>query len=815
MINKENFHHKHSLKNRLVLQVSSFVVVALVLMIVLITVLLNNYLLSHAHKDLENTAFSLQQLLDQRIEYLLENTQRLAENPFIINGLIDAEGRKTYLPKLVDNFAEGRDVKSLSLLDFDGRPVFQTQQEIPDYNSSPQLRSALARELFSLYIEASGNNLLIVVPIVYYKTTQGAIVVAFDLDALSKRYRVTDENAYYKLIQGMREVVSDNFSPHKIYISHYAHAGKNTPQLQALKLDLEIGFLRSSYLAPISDALIRIISFGLVLIGVAVVLSFWIGNGIARPVLELFRRVNSSDLSSDQQCAPLGTDDELEVLAEAFDRRTNELRGIQLQLEQRVEERTHELQQAKEDAEAANYSKSVFLANMSHELRTPLNAVLGFSQIMQDDPDASVSQRSNLTIINRSGEHLLTLINDVLEMSKIEAGRIIIEAKPVDLGELVRDVIDMMKNRAAAKNLQLLFEQTSRFPRFVFADAPKLRQIIINFLSNAVKFTEEGGITLRLGVETLENKSQLKLLCEVEDSGKGISIEDQQQIFKPFIQVGQADSQTGTGLGLTITKKYIKLMGGDLQVVSEPGRGSTFKASLIVGTVNEDEVEKVLPAKGRVIGIESGQPKYRILSVEDKWENQLLLLNILESVGFNVKCVGNGEEAISAFAEWHPQLIWMDRRMPVMDGLEATQRIRKMEGGDKVIIIALTASVFKEQMTEILESGTDDFLRKPYKPHEIYDCIAKYLGVRYRYEEAIIVDKDADDIDIELTTEMLSRISENLIAELHKAVIELDIELSQSIVEKIKHENAEIAAGLQNLIDNFDFKAVQKLLQNE
>ncbi|MCU7836757.1 MAG: response regulator [gamma proteobacterium symbiont of Taylorina sp.] len=621
-----------------------------------------------------------------------------------------------------------------------------------------------------------------------------------------------------------------------IDVAHIIHFGDEHIGWVHLRLD------QSLRLENINKTIRQGIIFTLASLLIGFLLSYLTANRLTRQLLQLIRTMklirqgNRSVRSNEKGIA------EVSQLSAEFNRMLNTLNKNELKLEQtqeelcldikqrakvekeirhlnenlenRVKERTKELVIEKNRAEQANQSKSIFLANMSHELRTPLNAVLGFSELMQNDSAVTASQCSNLTIIHRSGEHLLTLINDILEMSKIEAGRIVIEVNPTDLGELVRDVIDMMKNRAEAKHLQLLFDQTSSFPRFVSADAPKLRQIIINLLSNAVKFTEEGGITLRLGVETLGIKNQLKLLCEVEDSGKGISIEDQQQIFKPFIQVGQADSQTGTGLGLAITRQYIELMGGDLQVESELGRGSTFKASLLVGVVNEDEIEKVLPEKGKVIGIEQGQSEYRILSVEDKWENQLLLLNILESAGFQVKCVGNGEEAVTAFAEWQPQLIWMDQRMPIMSGLEATRHIRKMEGGDKVIIIALTASVFKEQMAKVLESGADDFLRKPYKPHEIYGCIAKYLGVRYLYEETeLIVDKDADDTDMELTTEMLSRISENLIAELHKAVIELDIELSQSIIDKIRHENSEIAATLSRLLDKLDFKSLKQILE--
>jgi signal transduction histidine kinase/CheY-like chemotaxis protein len=802
---------KRSLKRRLLLQVSAFVVVAIMLMIIVVMTLLNNYLQSHAFDDLEHRANSLQLLLEQRIDYLVENTERLTENHFIINGLLDPQGRETYLPKLAENFAQGRDVKSLALVDFDGHPVFQTRQEIPDYNHSPQLRAALAREQLMLYIEQPTNDLVIVAPIVWYNTTQGAVVVTFDLAAISKRhYFVEEKSGYYKLIYKGEAVVSKNYDNKEIYISYSLEGRHVTPRLQALNLVLEIGFPESLYMAPVWEVLVRIVSLGIVLIVVAVVLSFWLGNSIARPILELCRRVNVSEKKSYGQCSPLGTDDELDELAKAFDRRTNELIEIQNGLEQRVEKRTHELQEAKEDAEAANYAKSVFLANMSHELRTPLNAVLGFSQLMQDDSTTSESQRENLTIINRSGEHLLTLINDVLEMSKIEAGKTVIESKAVDLGELTRDIIDMMKNRAEGKGLQLLFEQSSKFPRFVLADASKLRQIIINLLGNAVKFTDEGGVTLRLGVEAQEDE-QLKLICEVADSGVGLSPEEQQHIFTPFVQVGAEEKRTGTGLGLSITKQYAELMGGELQVASVPGKGSIFTVSIMVARASEDDVEQVMPPRGRVIGLESGQPEYRILSAEDKWENQRLLQNILEAVGLQVKCVKNGEEAVTAFREWKPNLIWMDRRMPVMDGLEATKRIRMMDGGSDVVIIALTASVFKEQMAEVLKSGSDDFVRKPYKAEDIYNAMAKHLGVRFICEEEELLDDGGRGLA--LTPEMLSEISDTLLTELRDAAIELDIELCLGIIEKIEKEDAQIAEELRKLVELLDLKAIQKLLR--
>ncbi|MEW8440537.1 MAG: ATP-binding protein, partial [Candidatus Thiodiazotropha taylori] len=256
-------------------------------------------------------------------------------------------------------------------------------------------------------------------------------------------------------------------------------------------------------------------------------------------------------------------------------------------LEETVQHRTEELLLARDAAQAANKAKSMFLANMSHELRTPLNAVLGFSSLMSREPDTTANQRNRLDIINRSGEHLLKLINDVLEMAKIEAGRIELEVAPFDLGALVRDVVDMMRLRAEEKGLRLRLDQSSQFPRYIKGDEGRIRQILMNLVGNAVKFTNEGGVTIRLGVK--DNDRQ-HLLMEVEDSGPGLKTKDQQRVFQPFVQLVKADSYKGTGLGLAITKHFVDMMGGRIGVASTPGKGSVFSVDLPLQLPAETEI---------------------------------------------------------------------------------------------------------------------------------------------------------------------------------------------------------------------------------
>jgi signal transduction histidine kinase/ActR/RegA family two-component response regulator len=490
----------------------------------------------------------------------------------------------------------------------------------------------------------------------------------------------------------------------------------------------------------------------------------------------------------------------VQIRLEAAAQRERDLRIL-------VAQRTEELEHAKDRAEAANRAKSAFLATMSHELRTPLNAVMGFSKLMLGTAPLRSEDREYLRVINRSGEHLLQLINDVLDMSKIEAGQTRIDSTPFDLHGLVADVADMIRVRAAENRLELITEVMPEVPRCVRADAVKLRQVLINLLGNSVKFTDTGGVALRLGIGRPIGDDKVQLVCEVEDTGAGIAEADLQRIFEPFEQAGPQSK--GTGLGLAITRQFIELMGGHVSVRSKLGKGSVFRFELPVEVLPDQDGLQPAAAPRRVLGLTPGQPEYRVLIVEDHPDNRLLLARLLQGAGFMVREACDGEEALRQFAEWTPHLIWMDRRMPKMDGLEATRRIRAMPGGRDVIIVALTASAFLEQERELADAGCDDCVRKPYRPDEIFDAIARLLGVSYRYaDEPLVSPSDSGALD----RAALERLPEDLRAGLLRAVQLRSFGQATQLAKTIADQEPGLGRALGKLVAAFDWSELEKFL---
>lgn len=486
--------------------------------------------------------------------------------------------------------------------------------------------------------------------------------------------------------------------------------------------------------------------------------------------------------------------------ATTFHDRDRKLQGVFAAARDVTERKRYE-----QSLQQANRAKSVFLANMSHEIRTPMNAILGFSQLMLRDQDLTPRQCQYLGTINRSGEHLLALINDILEMSKIEAGRTTLNLSTFDLPALLKDLEMMFRVRTDEKKISFSVETIGDVPKYIVTDINKLRQVFINVLGNAVKFTEHGGVSLRVRADRQDANGPF-LRVEIEDTGPGISADDQDKLFRHFEQTktGQ-QAGTGTGLGLAISQEFVRLMGGAITVNSEVGKGSVFIIHL---PLKEGEAQAV-QAKDtprQVLRLQSGPAAYRVLIADDIENNRQLLAQLLGPVGFEIRLATNGAEAVQEFEQWRPHLILMDFRMPVMDGREAIRRIRAMSGSKEPKIIAVTASAMDENRLELMKIGADDFISKPFREAELFQKIHTHLRVEYVYAEPAVA---APAETAELTPESLAGWPQDIIDPMRDAVITADLDQLLARIQDVEARDPRTARGLRRLAKGFQY---QKLL---
>ncbi|HIK10354.1 MAG TPA: CHASE domain-containing protein [Oscillatoriaceae cyanobacterium M33_DOE_052] len=493
---------------------------------------------------------------------------------------------------------------------------------------------------------------------------------------------------------------------------------------------------------------------------------------------------------------------------------------------------------AKEASDAASRSKSQFLANMSHELRTPLNAILGFAQIMSRDTSLTQEHRENIDIINRSGEHLLSLIGDILDMSKIEAGLVTINETCFDLYAILEAVEDMFSLKAKAKGLMLEIHPDPSVPQYVKTDEAKLRQVLINLMGNAIKFTAAGGVTVRVVAQKTReigdgkerhthlasHQPYIYLHFEIEDTGPGIAAEEIDTLFTPFVQTQSGrKSLEGTGLGLPISRQFVQLMGGDIQVKSAVGVGTVFGFDIKAELAAAASV-KTTGVQRRAIALAPGQPLFRILIVDDRWENCRVLSKLLQPLGFDVREAANGKEAIEIWSIWSPHLIWMDMRMPVMNGMEATKQIKATAKGQATVIIALSASAFEQERESILASGCNDFVRKPFRQEVILEKMKQYLGVEYIYEDANPISysgatdltgaaggKVAGQVSLD---QYLSKMPSEWVAQLHQAALELNARQTLNLLAAIPQELTPLGSTLASWLHEFRFDKILELTAN-
>lgn len=536
-------------------------------------------------------------------------------------------------------------------------------------------------------------------------------------------------------------------------------------------------------------------------------------------------------------------DDELGSLARVFESMAREVHNREILLETKIKERTIKLDETIEElnkalglahiseqnavesekkAIAASQAKTIFLASMSHELRTPLTAILGFAQLMERNKTRDQDDKDYLTIISRSGEHLLGLINDVLSISKIEAGKVTVQEQPFNLPRLLKTLENMLQIRARSKSINLSFHTINKIPDYVLGDEGKLRQILINLLGNAIKFTNHGSVSLSLIWQ------QDTAYFEIKDTGYGISPEDQTKLFSNFSQTESGKKLgEGTGLGLAISKQFIELMLGKISFTSELGVGTTFRFDVKLPFSKKTSKETY---DLKILALAPNQPNYRILVAEDKWEEQTLLIKLLSLVGFDLRQASNGKETLEIWRDWQPHLIFLDLNMPMVSGYLVTKIVRDLEVG-KIIdnnevkvdfsnlkiknphtyIVAISASVMDYERNNILAVGCDDIVAKPYKENTIFNKLNDHLGVTYIYEELEpsekVFSQEASSSSI------LALIPQELSSKLYKTIALGDISESFEVLDEMAPYDENSVNHLRSLIKNYRFDELLKILK--
>jgi PAS domain S-box-containing protein len=484
------------------------------------------------------------------------------------------------------------------------------------------------------------------------------------------------------------------------------------------------------------------------------------------------------------------------VNADITERKVNEIER-ERRLEALVAQRTSELNAAKEAAETASRAKGVFLASMSHEIRTPMNAILGYSQLLQSDEGLTDQQRRRLGVVRSSGEHLLGLINDILEMSRIEAGRVSLSNQPFDLWSLLDDVQLMFDQQAASKQVSLMVDRQPSLSRTVRSDPGKVRQVVINLVGNALKFIDTGRVVVRAS-STATGEHDCVVQIDVEDTGPGIAPDDQAKIFEAFRQAEGGMRRGGTGLGLAISSNFAQLLGGGLSVHSTPGVGSTFTFTFIARI--EADAPRSFATTGRR-RLSSDESRRKALIVDDIETNLELASEELAAAGFTIRTALSGEDSLLIDADWHADVVLMDLQMPGMGGYEAIRRLR--QAGSAAVIVVNTASVDETAEKEVIGCGADAFIRKPAPEGELMNTIARAMNITLISTEAPGVVSEAAPVETPATA--LRRVPAALLAELAAAAKQARVSLLMKIANAIAQDDEAAAECVRRLVNDFRY----------